>query len=245
MTCGFTAGYRPPLLRSESQRNHQSTDAHPAIRDLMLSSRQLCLSAKLKFALISNQFSSRAAVWRRVLSMPSRLFLLLAMVPLAEIWLLMLLAEKTNWLTTIAVVLSTGAMGIGLVRWQGIKTIQEIQRQLAAGQSPSKTIVSGVLILVAGAMLLTPGLLTDTAGFLLLIPAVRSAFASYLQRRFVSRMSAKFRSSVWVQSGSAGPGFHAETPCTESERPSVVVVEPNVPKLDKLHCQCGLRSMAI
>jgi UPF0716 protein FxsA len=164
--------------------------------------------------------------------MPGRLFLLLALVPLAEIWLLMKLAENTSWLTTIAVVLLTGAIGIGLVRWQGIKTIQEIQRQLAAGQSPSKTIVSGVLILVAGAMLLTPGLLTDTAGFLLLIPAVRFAFASYLQRRFVSSVSAKFRSSVWVQSGSAGSGFHAESTFNETERPSVVVVEPDVPKIE-------------
>lgn len=165
--------------------------------------------------------------------MRNRLFLLLALVPLAEIWLLMELAEKTSWVTTIAVVLSTGAMGIGLVRWQGMKTIQDIQRQLAAGQSPSKTIVSGVLILVAGAMLLTPGLLTDTAGFLLLIPPVRSIVAGYLQRRIVSSVFSKFRSSVWVQSGSAGSSFHAETPFTESERPSVVVVEPDVPKIDK------------
>lgn len=164
--------------------------------------------------------------------MRNRLFLLLALVPLAEIWLLMELADKTSWVTTIAVVLSTGATGIGLVRWQGLKTIQEIQRQLAAGQSPSKSIVSGVLILVAGAMLLTPGLLTDTAGFLLLIPPVRSIVASYLQRRFVSSVSAKFRSSVWVQSSSAGPGFHAETPFTESERPSVRVVEPDPDRIE-------------
>lgn len=164
--------------------------------------------------------------------MLSRLFLLLALVPLAEIWLLMELAEKTNWLTTIAVVLSTGVVGISLVRWQGVKTIQDIQRQLAAGQSPSKTIVSGVLILVAGAMLLTPGLLTDTAGFLLLIPAVRYAVAIFLQRRFVSGVSAKFRSSVWVQSGSSGSGFHEETSFEETERPSVRVVEPDVPKID-------------
>lgn len=164
--------------------------------------------------------------------MLSRLFLLLAVVPLAEIWLLMLLAEKTSWGTTIVVVLSTGVIGISLVRWQGIKTIQEIQRQLAAGQSPSKTIVSGVLILVSGAMLLTPGLLTDTAGFLLLIPAVRYAVATYLQRRFVNGISARFRSSVWVQSASARSGFDPESGFSDTERPSVRVVEPDVPKID-------------
>ena len=164
--------------------------------------------------------------------MLSRLFLLLALVPLAEIWLLMELAEKTSWTTTIAIVLSTGVIGISLVRWQGIKTIQEIQRQLAAGQSPSKAIVSGVLILMAGAMLLTPGLLTDTTGFLLLIPAVRYAVATYLQRRFVSGVSAKFRSSVWVQSGSFGSSSHEETSFDETERPSVRVVEPDAPRID-------------
>jgi len=67
----------------------------------------------------------------------SRLFLLLALVPLAEIWLLMELAEKTSWLTTIAVVLSTGVIGISLVRWQGIKTIQEIQRSAGRKSGPA------------------------------------------------------------------------------------------------------------
>lgn len=162
----------------------------------------------------------------------SRLFLLMALVPLAEIWLLMELAERTSWPVTIMVVLSTGVIGISLVRWQGINTIRDIQQQLAAGQSPSKTIVSGVLILLAGALLLTPGLLTDTAGFLLLIPAIRSAFATYLQRRFVTSVSAKFHSSVWVQSGSAGSGFNAETPFDKTQRPSVTVVEPDTPKIE-------------
>jgi len=162
----------------------------------------------------------------------SRLLLLFALVPLLELWLLTELAERTSWLTTIAVVLSTGVIGISLVRWQGITTWKEIQRQLASGQSPTRTIVSGVLILVAGALLLTPGLLTDTAGFLLLIPVVRRTAVTFLQKTFASSVSTKFRSSVWVSSASFGSDFRKDSPIHESERPHVEVIEPNYPRID-------------
>ena len=162
----------------------------------------------------------------------SRLFLLFAMVPLAELWLLMELAKRTNWLTTIAVVLTTGLVGISLVRWQGINTWREIQRQLASGKSPSRSIVSGVLILVAGALLLTPGLITDTLGFLLLIPPVRYAVAVYLQSRFVTSVSSKFRSSVWVNSQTPDFTNDDDAGLDPSQRPSVRVVEPDRPAIN-------------
>lgn len=161
----------------------------------------------------------------------SRLFLLFALVPLAELWLLMELAKRTNWLTTIGVVLTTGLVGISLVRWQGINTWREIQRQLASGKSPSRSIVSGVLILVAGALLLTPGLLTDTLGFLLLIPPVRYAAAMYLQSRFVTSVSTKFRSSVWVNTPAADFAIHEDSELDSTQRPSVRVVEPDRPAI--------------
>ncbi len=164
--------------------------------------------------------------------MLSRLILLLALVPLAELWLLMELAQHTSWLTTIAVVLSTGVVGIGLVRWQGINTWKAIQRQLASGQSPSKAIVSGVLILVSGALLLAPGLLTDTVGFLLLIPPVRDAVAIYLQNRCVTGASTKFHSSIWVNSASYDFRSPEDRPSNGSERPHVRVVEPDPPRID-------------
>ena len=162
----------------------------------------------------------------------SRLFLLFALVPLAELWLLMELAKRTNWWTTIGVVLSTGVLGISLVRWQGVNTWREIQRQLASGKSPSRSIVSGVLILVAGALLLTPGLLTDTLGFLLLIPPVRYAVAVYLQARFVTSVSTKFRSSVWVNSQTPHFTTDEDAGLDPSQRPSVRVVEPDRPAIN-------------
>ena len=164
--------------------------------------------------------------------MLSRLILLLALVPLAELWLLMQLAQHTSWSTTIVIVLSTGVVGISLVRWQGINTWKAILRQLASGQSPSRTIVSGVLILVSGALLLTPGLLTDTVGFLLLIPPVRGTVAIYLQNRCVAGVSTKFRTSIWVNSASSGFRSAEDTPSNESERPHVRVVEPDQRGID-------------
>ena len=162
----------------------------------------------------------------------SRLFLLFALVPLAELWLLMELAKRTNWWTTIGVVLSTGVLGISIVRWQGVNTWREIQRQLASGKSPSRSIVSGVLILVAGALLLTPGLLTDTLGFLLLIPPVRYAVAIYLQSRIVTSVSTKFRSSVWVNSQTPDFATDEDSGLDPSQRPSVRVVEPDRPAIN-------------
>ncbi len=149
-----------------------------------------------------------------------------------ELWLLMELSRHTSLLTTIAVVLFTGIVGIGLVRWQGLITLNDIQRQLASGQSPSRSIVSGVLILVAGALLLTPGLLTDTVGFLLLIPFVRSAAVTYLQQRLVSSVSTRWKSSVRVYSASSDSMSAEDAQLNESERPHVRVVEPDQPGID-------------
>ena len=137
--------------------------------------------------------------------MLGRFLLLIVFVPLIELGLLLELTERTSLWTTIAVVLTTGIVGMSLVRWQGIRAWREIQTELASGRSPSRSIISGVMILIAGALLLTPGLLTDTVGFSLLIPPVRSAIAAFIQRHAISSMAAHVRTSFWV-SGNAGAG---------------------------------------
>jgi UPF0716 protein FxsA len=161
------------------------------------------------------------------------MLLLFALVPLVEFWLLMELAQHTSWLTTIAIVISTGMIGISLVPWQGVNTWREIQRQLASGQSPTRSIISGVVILVAGALLLTPGLLTDTTGFLLLIPPVREAAVSFLQKHVFRSVTTRFQSSVWVNSASFDANYPGDSPKNESERPHVEVIEPKAPRIDR------------
>ncbi len=157
-----------------------------------------------------------------------RLLLLFAIIPLLELWLLIELTKLTSLWWTIALVMSTGMIGMSLVHWQGMKALRQIQQQLASGQSPSQAIVSGVLILVAGALLLTPGILTDTAGFLLLIPPVRTAFARFIQKRLVGRAVSSVHGSVWVSSFSSNfPRPPAEDSMNAAERPCVRVIDPN------------------
>ncbi len=74
---------------------------------------------------------------------------------------------------TLLLVLVTAIIGATLVRWQGLSVFRNFRQQQMAGQIPTSPIVHGVLILVGGAFLLTPGFLTDTVGFALMVPPVR------------------------------------------------------------------------
>jgi UPF0716 protein FxsA len=94
-------------------------------------------------------------------------------VPALELWVLILLNRRLGLGLTLAMLLVTGLTGFWLAKWQGWRTVQRIQRELASGQVPSAALMDGVLILVAGLLLITPGFLTDVAGFLLLLPPTR------------------------------------------------------------------------
>ncbi len=158
-----------------------------------------------------------------------RLLILFIAIPLLELWLLVELTKRTSLAWTIGLVLLTGMAGTSLVKWQGTKAWRQIQQQLASGQSPSEAIISGVLILVAGAMLLTPGMITDTAGLLLLIPPVRSFVARWLQKRMVARVvsGVSGNGGVWFSSFSTSFGPPTKTPSEPIGRPSVRVIEPD------------------
>jgi UPF0716 protein FxsA len=164
----------------------------------------------------------------KVNTMFLRFLLLFAMVPLAELWLLVWMTERTSLGWTILLVISTGMIGMSLVRWQGMKAWQQVQQDLAGGKSPSQSILSGVLILVAGAFLLTPGLITDTAGFLLLIPQVLGAIAAVVQKKMVGRVVSSAQGSVWVSSFSSSfPPPPMGDAAEDSGRPSVRVIDPS------------------
>ena len=105
-----------------------------------------------------------------------------------ELALLIKLGQLTNVLTTVAIVVLTGAIGAYLARREGLKTCSRIQENLAAGASPAVELVNGLLILIAGAVLITPGLLTDFVGFALLFPAVRYRVGRKLSAYFEHRI---------------------------------------------------------
>jgi len=103
-----------------------------------------------------------------------QLFVLFTTVPLVELWLLFKLSEWLGFWTTIAIVLGTGIAGASLARWQGWRAIQRLQNELRQGILPTQALGDGVLILVAAVLLVTPGVITDVLGLLLLIPPVRA-----------------------------------------------------------------------
>ena len=101
------------------------------------------------------------------------LLLALVLVPLVEIYLLLQVGGLVGALPTIALVILTAVVGAALIRLQGFATINKVQTQLQAGEPPAIALLEGAFILVAGALLLTPGFLTDSIGFLCLIPPLR------------------------------------------------------------------------
>ena len=117
-----------------------------------------------------------------------RLFLLFTLVPLVELGLLIWISQYTGPLFTIALVIATGVVGAWLARREGLRCWLEVQRQLARGELPAEPILDGLMILVAGAVLITPGVVTDLAGFALLVPPVRKLVRRYLTARFKARI---------------------------------------------------------
>ncbi len=116
-----------------------------------------------------------------------RLLLLFTVVPLVELTLLLKVAEVTGWQFTIGLVLVTGVVGAVLAKWQGLVALQRIQTDLSQGKPPAAALFDGLLILVAGVVLITPGILTDAVGFALLLPPVRMVIRRILMKRLLAK----------------------------------------------------------
>jgi len=108
-------------------------------------------------------------------------------VPIVEIVLFYYVGSAIGIGPTIAIVIVTAFVGSWLVSHQGSQTWVRIQAEIVAGNSPTTQLVHGAMILVAGALLLTPGFMTDTVGLALMIPAVREALRGWFVRRLQSR----------------------------------------------------------
>jgi len=112
------------------------------------------------------------------------LIALFIVLPIVELWLIIRLAHVTSWTMTIVVVLGTGVIGVIMAKRQGFKIWLKIQEALNRGELPGDYLLDGFLILIGGLLLITPGLITDTIGFLLLIPFMRSLFRNLLKKWF-------------------------------------------------------------
>lgn len=123
------------------------------------------------------------------------LWLLLAFtaVPILEVWLLVRIGGWLGAGPTIVLVIITGTVGAALARHQGVVVIRDLQKALSEQRMPHLEILSGVLVFGGGLMLLTPGVLTDLVGLLLMVAPLRRlaarGLATFLRRRVDLRVS--------------------------------------------------------
>ncbi len=151
-------------------------------------------------------------------------------VPIAEMYVLIQVGSQIGALATIGLVVLTAVVGAALMRSQGMATMNNIQMSMAQGKMPAMELAEGAAILFAGALLLTPGFITDTLGFLCLTPIVRQGL---IRKVIASRMrvaGASF-SSRGFGAGPAGPnpsdGFYrgpttGSRPTAERDRGKII-----------------------
>ncbi|MFP4013746.1 MAG: FxsA family protein [Chitinispirillaceae bacterium] len=113
-----------------------------------------------------------------------RLIVLFTVFPLIELFLLIEIGRLIGALNTVLIVVATAILGAALAKREGLVTLSRIRMNLSRGIMPTEELFDGLLILIAGMVLITPGLITDTCGFLLLIRPTRKFFKKLLKKKF-------------------------------------------------------------
>jgi UPF0716 protein FxsA len=113
-----------------------------------------------------------------------KLFLAFTLIPVIELYLLIKLGATIGPLYTLLLVILTGAVGAYLARLQGLEAMLRVKSRLQQGEPPAEEMLDALIIFIAGIVLLTPGLLTDISGLLLLLPATRLRFKIWLRQKF-------------------------------------------------------------
>lgn len=138
----------------------------------------------LKIVINSDRENDKIVMYRGDGRMFIKLLLLFTIIPAVELALLIELGQYMGVLATIILVASTGLIGVSLAKSQGYIVIKKIKVSLNQGRMPADDLIGGLLILIGGTMLLTPGLLTDLTGFSLIIPATRNFYTRIIKSRF-------------------------------------------------------------
>ena len=110
----------------------------------------------------------------------TKLLMLFVIVPVTEIYILIEVGKRIGSLATISIIIFTGILGAYLVKNQGFMILKKIQNDLNDGIMPGDSLIQGAIILAGGILLLTPGFVTDIAGFIFLIPVSRNVVKKYL-----------------------------------------------------------------
>jgi UPF0716 protein FxsA len=117
------------------------------------------------------------------------LFLLFLVVPFAELFVILQVGQSIGVLPTVGLLILMSVVGAALVKREGLGVLRRAQYRMNHGEVPGRELVDGVLILFAGALLLTPGFLSDVVGILLLLPPVRATMRAYAIRRLRNRVT--------------------------------------------------------
>lgn len=159
----------------------------------------------------------------------ARILLLLVLLPLLELYVLFQIGARVGFFPTVLGVLVVGFAGAALARHRAGRVWQQWREALAEGRPPSEGLADALLLLLAGALLILPGVISDVLGLALLVPAVRRYAADALQRSMEARIA---RGSVRVygvpMSGMPGagvPGARSQRPAPRPGVPAVIDVE--------------------
>lgn len=146
------------------------------------------------------------------------LAVLFLVIPVAELWVIIASSRQFGFLNTLGVLIVISMLGAWLIKREGMKVWQRFNTQVAAGAVPSNEIADGVLILGAGALLMTPGFLTDIVGLLALFPPTRALLRRVLVKRFTGK--AKVVKATYSGPTRRGPVFDTTARDTTSRDPS-------------------------
>ncbi len=118
-----------------------------------------------------------------------KLFLCFTIIPVIELYFLIKIGSIIGGFNTIIIVLGTGFFGAWLARMEGMQTLIRVRENMQQGIMPAEDLIDALIIFVAGILLITPGLLTDCSGLLLLWPVTRNKFKKFLKQKFKKMMS--------------------------------------------------------
>lgn len=140
-------------------------------------------------------------------------FIIFIIIPLAELFVFGMVGDEIGLINALFLALITAVIGGAVVRHQGLQTLGAVQNAMQAGKIPAGELFDGICLIISGATLITPGFITDTVGFLLLIPAVRDALKHTIKTH-----------TSWTMDARMG-GQHSTHQNHQSHDPHVIDVE--------------------
>ena len=162
------------------------------------------------------------------------LFVLFVVVPIAELWVLLQIGGAIGVLPTIALLIADSVLGAALMRSQGRQAWLRFNTALAEGRVPAREVIDGALVIFGGALLLTPGFLSDFLGLILLLPPTRAIVRRLLVRRFSARIAASAVSGAQARMFGFGGGPAPRRPGAQHDDD---VVDATAVEIDPRHAK--------